>query len=164
MVRRTWAVHLVSTLRVSLSSTATTVEAALAARPRAFAPAPTALAICGWRSRASGSAASTQVRKRHFLRHLYIKCIILPRQARDKHRENYKKSAVFPQCVTACTRRDHGKALRYFSSGAIKCLSGAIIFIIIYIIFIIYLMIYHYSHALTIVKNERFTKTGSGST
>ena len=38
-------------------------------------------------------AASTpeQVRKRHFLRHFYIKCIILPRQARDKHRENSKK-------------------------------------------------------------------------
>jgi ectoine hydroxylase-related dioxygenase (phytanoyl-CoA dioxygenase family) len=32
-----------------------------------------------------------QVRKRHFLRHLYIKCIILPRQARDEHRENSKK-------------------------------------------------------------------------
>jgi hypothetical protein len=32
-----------------------------------------------------------QVRKRHFFRHLYIKCIILPRQARDKHRENSKK-------------------------------------------------------------------------
>jgi hypothetical protein len=30
-------------------------------------------------------------RKRHFLSHLYIKCIILPRQARDKHRENSKK-------------------------------------------------------------------------
>jgi hypothetical protein len=30
-------------------------------------------------------------RKRHFLRHLYIKIIILPRQARDKHRENSKK-------------------------------------------------------------------------
>jgi beta-glucosidase-like glycosyl hydrolase len=25
-----------------------------------------------------------------FLRHLYIKCIVLPRQARDKHRENSK--------------------------------------------------------------------------
>jgi len=33
--------------------------------------------------------------KRHFLGHLYIKCIILPRQARDKHRENSKKSGVF---------------------------------------------------------------------
>ena len=32
-----------------------------------------------------------QVRKRLFLRHLYIQCIILPRQARDKHRENSKK-------------------------------------------------------------------------
>eukprot|EP01046_Picozoa_sp_COSAG06_P041416 COSAG06_NODE_5138_length_3687_cov_4.373467_3_plen_168_part_00 len=31
-----------------------------------------------------------QARKRHFFRHLYIKCIILPRQARDKHRENSK--------------------------------------------------------------------------
>jgi hypothetical protein len=30
-----------------------------------------------------------------FLRHLYIKCIILPRQARDKHRENSKKNGVF---------------------------------------------------------------------
>ena len=35
-----------------------------------------------------------QVAKRHFLRHLYIKCIILPRQARDKHRENSKKNGV----------------------------------------------------------------------
>jgi hypothetical protein len=31
------------------------------------------------------------VRKRHFLRHLYIKINILPRQARDEHRENSKK-------------------------------------------------------------------------
>ena len=30
-----------------------------------------------------------------FLRRFYIKCIILPRQARDKHRENSKKSGVF---------------------------------------------------------------------
>ena len=29
-----------------------------------------------------------KVRKRHFLSHLYIKCIILPRQARDNHRES----------------------------------------------------------------------------
>jgi hypothetical protein len=35
------------------------------------------------------------VKKRHFLRHLYIKVIILPRQARDKHREStQKKSGV----------------------------------------------------------------------
>jgi hypothetical protein len=34
--------------------------------------------------------AEAQVRKRHFLRHFYINCIILPRQARDKHRENSK--------------------------------------------------------------------------
>ena len=35
--------------------------------------------------------AASQDRKRHFLRHLYIKCMILPRQARDKHRENRKR-------------------------------------------------------------------------
>jgi hypothetical protein len=35
-----------------------------------------------------------KVRKRHFLRHLYIKCIILPRQARDKHREDSKKTVL----------------------------------------------------------------------
>ena len=34
---------------------------------------------------------SIEVRKRHFLRHLCIKVIYLPRQARDKHRENSKK-------------------------------------------------------------------------
>ena len=35
------------------------------------------------------------VRKRHFLSHLYMKTNILPRQARNKHRENSKKSGVF---------------------------------------------------------------------
>jgi hypothetical protein len=41
------------------------------------------------------------VRKRRFLRHLYIKCIILPRQARDEHRENSKRvpfSRRAPKC------------------------------------------------------------------
>ena len=36
-----------------------------------------------------------RLRKTAFLRHLYIKTNILPRQARDKHRENSKKDAVF---------------------------------------------------------------------
>jgi hypothetical protein len=35
-----------------------------------------------------------RLRKTAFLSHLYIKTIILPRQARDKHRENSKKAAV----------------------------------------------------------------------
>eukprot|EP01046_Picozoa_sp_COSAG06_P014156 COSAG06_NODE_870_length_11857_cov_5.075693_7_plen_58_part_00 len=35
--------------------------------------------------------AASQVRKRHFLSHLYIKINILPRQARDEHSENSKK-------------------------------------------------------------------------
>eukprot|EP01046_Picozoa_sp_COSAG06_P033385 COSAG06_NODE_3403_length_5394_cov_9.380302_6_plen_147_part_01 len=38
-----------------------------------------------------------QARKRHFLSHLYIKINILPRQARDEHRENSKRGAVFSQ-------------------------------------------------------------------
>ena len=33
--------------------------------------------------------------KRHFLCHSYIKCIILPRQARDKHRESTQKRVAF---------------------------------------------------------------------
>ena len=33
--------------------------------------------------------------KRHFLRHLYIKTIILPRQARNKHRESTQKRVAF---------------------------------------------------------------------
>ena len=32
-----------------------------------------------------------RVRKRHFLRHFILKMIVLPRQARDKHRENSQK-------------------------------------------------------------------------
>ena len=39
------------------------------------------------------------LRKTAFLRHLYIKMIILPRQAQDKHRENSKKDAVFRTCT-----------------------------------------------------------------
>jgi hypothetical protein len=35
------------------------------------------------------------VRKTYFLRHLYIKTIILPRQARDKHRESTQKIVTF---------------------------------------------------------------------
>ena len=38
-----------------------------------------------------GAEAKRQVRKRHFLSTFYIKVIILPRQARDKHRKNSKK-------------------------------------------------------------------------
>ena len=39
----------------------------------------------------------TQVRKRHFLSTFYIKMIILPRQARDKHKKNSKK-VPFSSC------------------------------------------------------------------
>jgi hypothetical protein len=39
------------------------------------------------------------VRKRHFLRHFILKMIILPRQARDKHREDSTKEWRFPRNV-----------------------------------------------------------------
>jgi hypothetical protein len=41
--------------------------------------------------------------KRHFLSHLYIKCVFLPRQARDKHRESTQKRVAF--CAGAAPRR-----------------------------------------------------------
>jgi hypothetical protein len=43
---------------------------------------------------------TASLQKTAFLSHLYIKCVILPRQARDKHRENSKKDAVFPTAET----------------------------------------------------------------
>ena len=47
--------------------------------------------------------------KRHFLSHLYIKTNMLPRQARDKHREKSKKSGVL--CRTLASTSSH--AARY---------------------------------------------------
>ena len=51
-----------------------------------------------------------EVRKRHFLRHLYLKCIILPRQARDKHRENSKRGRFLAAARAGV--QAHAKALR----------------------------------------------------
>jgi hypothetical protein len=42
-----------------------------------------------------GGGARNALRKTALLSYLYIKTIILPRQARDKHRENSTKDAVF---------------------------------------------------------------------
>jgi hypothetical protein len=42
-----------------------------------------------------GNPMDDSVRKTAFLSHLYIKTNILPRQARDKHRENSKKMPFF---------------------------------------------------------------------
>ena len=41
------------------------------------------------------------LRETPFLSHLYLKTIILPRQARDKHRKNSKKMAFFAPNQTA---------------------------------------------------------------
>jgi hypothetical protein len=50
----------------------------------------------------------SEVSKRHLLSHFYIKMIILPRQARDKHRESTQKSAVFFQLVDRPRQRHRG--------------------------------------------------------
>ena len=60
--------------------------------------------------RANRSCGHPRVRKRHFLRHLYIKCIILPRQARDKHRENSKKCR-FPSEYSTYSDSNGGRCL-----------------------------------------------------
>ena len=51
-----------------------------------------------------------RVKKRLFLRHLYLKCVILPRQARDKHRENSKKEWRF------CRKEPRKCTVRAFTS------------------------------------------------
>ena len=47
-----------------------------------------------------------KVKQRVFLSHLYIKCIFLPRQARDKHRESTQKRQLF-----CCRHRANGTIL-----------------------------------------------------
>jgi hypothetical protein len=49
--------------------------------------------------RTSSRQSLTKVRKRHFLSHLYIKINILPRQARDEHRESTQKIGRFPSGI-----------------------------------------------------------------
>ena len=56
------------------------------------------------------SIMGDQVRKTLVLSHLYNKTIILPRQARDKHRENSKKARFL-----AGKRHDHRKLLGFLS-------------------------------------------------
>ena len=71
-----------------------------------------------------GTSASTRrglctavVGKRHFLRHLYITTNILPRQARDKHRENSKKSGVFPIGPNKSDRWRRGLTVSYMPAS-----------------------------------------------
>jgi hypothetical protein len=88
-------------------------------------------------------AHKLRLRKTAFLSHVYIKTIILPRQARDKHRENSKRDAVFR------TR------LKPLSGEAPKCAQK----------------LAHLQKQINarlfrtfIYKNDRFAKTGSGHT
>jgi hypothetical protein len=68
------------------------------------------VALFRWTLRAVTSSSQVTRRfarreKRHFLRHLYIKTNILPRQARDKHRKrDEKKRGVFCRTPPAAQR------------------------------------------------------------
>ena len=50
-----------------------------------------------------GTTSCVGCEKRHFLSTFYIKMIILPRQARDKHRESTQKSAVLCRTSPSAT-------------------------------------------------------------
>ena len=55
--------------------------------------------------------------ERHFCAVFYIKCIILPRQARDKHKENSKKMAFPIAACQACHMAWGGGAARVSTPG-----------------------------------------------
>jgi hypothetical protein len=64
-------------------------------------------------------------KKTGFLSHLYIKTIILPRQARDKHRENSKTDAIFRTvasvvAVVAVTPATSPLCVRFFKQSSSK--------------------------------------------
>jgi hypothetical protein len=59
-------------------------------------------------------AILAKVRKRLFFSHFYIKMIILPRQARDKHGENSKQTTVF----LAQLKEHHILALRIYTTSS----------------------------------------------
>jgi hypothetical protein len=90
--------------------------------------------------RRGARAGRCQVRKRHFLSHLYIKCILLPRQARDKHRGNSKK---VPFSLSLHTHR----TIHWGSSGR-QVRKRRVLFI----------------NPILRLKHHHFTKTGSGQT
>jgi hypothetical protein len=66
-----------------------------------------------WIARVVGESKARK--RQHFLRHLYIKCIILPRQARDKHRESTQKKCRFPSgdpLLCVCRTEGRPRALQ----------------------------------------------------
>ena len=100
-----------------------------------------------------------QVRKRHFFRHLYIKVIFLPRQARDKHRENSKK-ARFLTDVRAMRVR------HVIRSSQLSIVNCACILLDIYIVAtrsmqcIRQIWSFYCASFLEYLRLVRFTKTG----
>ena len=91
---------------------------------------------------------------RLFLRHLYIKCMILPRQARDKHRENSKRDAFFPGygliTVNSIPKPGEMKTRKTLFCSVLLCsaLLGSVWFGSVY--------------SFLLKKKRRFAKTGSG--
>jgi hypothetical protein len=81
---------------------------------------------------------------------LYSKCIILPRQARDKHRGNSKRDAFSYSVLNRCEQYGHGRGanlrhIRRHARGAVRGQKTG-----------------SFSHFSTFsqTKKERFTKTG----
>jgi hypothetical protein len=91
-----------------------------------------------------------------------MKCIILPRQARDKHRENAKKSGVFFTGIYP----DDGSAFWDISSNVAHNLSGGSWLFAwndedeFYLTVCENGPVFHFAYA----KNGHFTKRGSGQT
>ena len=85
----------------------------------AFSDACLSRACLGKSSISGAYVKKSAPQKGVFLSHLYIKPNILPRQARDKHRENSRKGG----CVSAPSRRQclGREALPSLSSSAAAC-------------------------------------------
>ena len=98
------------------------VQAAARRRP-ATARRDTALhgGGAGW----VGAASAGTVRKTYFLSHLYIETIILPRQARDKHRESTQKQHVLLRLMIDCKRPAALLSLQYRMHPAISAFPNA---------------------------------------
>ena len=101
---------------------------------------PSVLGVYVWLARDDDASVDTDtrttcysffmVRKPYFLRHLYIKTIVLSRQARDKHRKSTPKSRPFfcrccgasPSCRPGSAGRMHvhGGGIRWRPSTTLK--------------------------------------------
>ena len=113
----------------------------------------------------------TEVRKTRLLRHFILKMIILPRQARDKHRENSKQRRVFVQVrglnETVGVRELFGAEtdFRFEQPFLLFCLSRACLGkAIVFCMNSDKTIAIRFRCSHSILKMHHFTKTGSGQT